>query len=414
MNRAIAPKRAQALRCPTCGLKGKPVKTVTLHALLKPQVPGRITQGPYRFCDALGCDTVYYAEDGSHLFSKSDMTVRVGVKETEAPRHVCYCFDHTIEEIEDEAHHTGRSTVLDDIKSRMKAACWCETKNPQGCCCLGTVSKYVKQALEKCGQETQSLAAEQRHELCCAPGSDASGSAGVQEASSMNQSANKVRKITQVGALGSAIIASACCWLPLLLVALGVSGVAVSATLEQYRPIFLAVTFALLGIAFYFTYGPRPVIPGSPGAEACHASDGEMIESTCCPPEGKKGLNLGKFNKVMLWIVTAVALAFAFFPNYVGLMMSRADTASADTNLRGSYPHDAVLYIAIEGMTCEACASRIRASLKNLPAVKSATVSFANKKAKVVVDKDSVDKVALTEAIESAGYKVAQIRRENE
>ena len=88
--------QAQALTCPSCAVKGKPVETVTLQALVRPELRGQIAEGPYRFCDTLGCNTVYYTEDGSHTFSKSDLTVQVGVKETDAPRPVCYCFDHTI------------------------------------------------------------------------------------------------------------------------------------------------------------------------------------------------------------------------------------------------------------------------------------------------------------------------------
>ena len=46
------------------------------------------------------------------MFTKADLTVRVGIKETAAPRHICYCFNHTVEEIEEEVHLTGKTTVL--------------------------------------------------------------------------------------------------------------------------------------------------------------------------------------------------------------------------------------------------------------------------------------------------------------
>jgi NAD(P)H-nitrite reductase large subunit len=72
---------------------------------------------------------------------RGDLTVRVGIKERNGPRHVCYCFNHTIEEIEEEVRRSGTTTVLDDIKTRMKTACWCETKSPQGSCCLASVTK---------------------------------------------------------------------------------------------------------------------------------------------------------------------------------------------------------------------------------------------------------------------------------
>ena len=73
-----------------------------------------------------------------------------------------------IEEIEAEVRETGRSSVLDDIKTRMKTACWCETKNPQGVCCLGTVGRYVKRALAEYGSHGGSDTIEEKPRECCA------------------------------------------------------------------------------------------------------------------------------------------------------------------------------------------------------------------------------------------------------
>ena len=403
---------AQALRCPSCAVKGGHVETVTLQALVRPELRGRITAGSYRFCDTLSCDTVYYDENGSHTFSKPDLTVRVGVKETDAPRPICYCFDLTIEEIEDEIRRTGQSTVLDDIKTRMKAGCWCETKSPQGACCLGTVSKYVKQALAQAGGGDALSSGEQDpFDDCCAVG--ALPFVPSSDDGSPPKSTGRAETVTQLGAVLAAIVASACCWLPLLLVALGVSGVAVSATLEQYRPIFLTVTFALLGAAFYFTYRRNAgSIRASVDESYCvPVSDGEAAEATCCLPGANKVMNLRRLNRGMLWIVTAFALAFAFFPNYVGLIMGGGNVASAEEQL----PADAVaVTVAVEGMTCEACAVHVRSALEGLHRARSATVSFASNSARVVVDRDSVDLEAIRKAIESAGYKVRRIEQENE
>ena len=138
--------------CPDCGKKGTIVKPITLHSLLKPEVQSRILDANYWFCTNPECNTVYYSENGNGSFLKSDMQIKVGIKEKTPPRHVCYCFDHTIEEIEDEVHRTSTSTVLDDIKTRMKNGCFCVTKSPMGACCLGTVSKYVNEAIEKYGE----------------------------------------------------------------------------------------------------------------------------------------------------------------------------------------------------------------------------------------------------------------------
>ena len=52
-------------------------------------------------------------------------------------------------------------------------------------------------------------------------------------------------------------MASSCCWLPPLLLVLGVSGAGMTKALEDYRPYFMVVTFGFLGMAFYLTYRPR-------------------------------------------------------------------------------------------------------------------------------------------------------------
>lgn len=135
-------------KCPACGAAGKPVKEVTLRSLLLPDKRADIAKRDYLFCCSPGCDTVYFSEDGSRTFSKEDLTVRVGIKESSPPRPVCYCFGHTVEEIFEEVKMTGKSTVAADVRRRMaEEGCSCETKNPLGSCCLGTVESYAREAL---------------------------------------------------------------------------------------------------------------------------------------------------------------------------------------------------------------------------------------------------------------------------
>ncbi len=86
---------------------------------------------------------------------------------------------------------------------------------------------------------------------------------------------NRGERIAKIGTILSAIVASSCCWLPPLLIGLGVLfgfsadrmiGV-MKGSIETYRPIFMVVTFGFLGMAFYLTYRPRPVAQG--GVENC-------------------------------------------------------------------------------------------------------------------------------------------------
>ncbi|MEO6098350.1 MAG: hypothetical protein ABIW76_22830 [Fibrobacteria bacterium] len=116
----------------------------------------------------------------------------------------------------------------------------------------------------------------------------------------------------QAGALVSAVLASACCWIHLLLIAFGVSGGALSATFEAWRPVLLPVTYFLLGLAFYFTFRKPQVttsVASGTGENCCAAPGSEGEVPSCCPPE-KPGVSVKKFNKVALWVVTAWILAF--------------------------------------------------------------------------------------------------------
>ena len=162
--------RNQATQCLSCGREGKAVKTTTLHSLIKADRQDRIRDSKYLFCGSQGCEVVYFTKDGSHAFYKEDLTVRVGIKESSPPRPICYCFNHSVEEIFDEIQRTGKSTVIDDIKSRIKSdGCSCEVKNPQGSCCLSTVKPFVNEALRQFGKEVDETVAGTGHKDCCRP-----------------------------------------------------------------------------------------------------------------------------------------------------------------------------------------------------------------------------------------------------
>lgn len=145
---------AAEVACPNCREKGTKVQRVTLESLLRPERRGHIGDKPHYVCATPRCDTVYFGEGHAKTFRKSDLTVRFGLKETDAPRLVCYCFDHTIEEIHDEIRRTGGSTIVDSITAEMKGpGCRCEYTNPLGDCCLGTVQAAVANAFRLIGNE---------------------------------------------------------------------------------------------------------------------------------------------------------------------------------------------------------------------------------------------------------------------
>lgn len=142
-----SPAAKVKLRCPLCGQDGQPVEKITLKHQVKPEHLDAVERGPFNFCRTPTCDTVYFNADGVVL-RKADVRVRVGLKETEDPVPLCYCFGFTEKTVFDEVTATGKCTIPQRITAEVKAGnCACEIRNPQGSCCLGNVNTAVKRVM---------------------------------------------------------------------------------------------------------------------------------------------------------------------------------------------------------------------------------------------------------------------------
>jgi hypothetical protein len=136
------------MACPVNGARSKRVDMLTVKSLVR-KPPLAMPNAQYYFCDASDCEVVYFALDGeAPRFSREDLVVRVGAKETADPIPVCYCFGFTRQDIWDEIRKTGRSTVTERVREEVEAGrCACEVKNPSGKCCLGDVARAAKDGL---------------------------------------------------------------------------------------------------------------------------------------------------------------------------------------------------------------------------------------------------------------------------
>ena len=114
-----------------------------------------------------------------------------------------------------------------------------------------------------------------------------------------------------------------------MLILFGFSGAGMIAALEEYRWIFMIVTFGFLGAAFYLTYRPR-------------YAAGESTEDCGAPAPGRR-LNMMTLNKVMLWAVTVMAVVFLFFPQVVTGLFAPGGELTAEMQQT---------VIQVEGMTC--------------------------------------------------------------
>ncbi len=144
-NNCCTPQPKGKVECPSCHEKAKGVLGKTLQHLLREDVKAKLScfDGFY-YCKTPTCKVVYFR--GDEILTQDDVSVVVGLKEGAVPATVCYCFEWSKEKIQAELETTGRTTVIEDIKTKMQnPGCSCEILNPSGGCCLGDVAKAVKE-----------------------------------------------------------------------------------------------------------------------------------------------------------------------------------------------------------------------------------------------------------------------------
>lgn len=211
--------------------------------------------------------------------------------------------------------------------------------------------------------------------------------------------------------LGSAFLAavasSLCCILPVLAVAFGLGAFGVASVFETLRPYLLVVAVMALGFGFYQTYFRR---------EKCG-------EGQACATKP-----IGHFNQMILWIATIGVFATAAFPYYSGYIVSALDNPPTaeitqpnavienqtespvvenkdeSAAVENESQNQKTIVIAVEGMTCEGCASQLNVALKRVKGVISAEASYANKNVKVVYSPKQVTVERIKKAIYDAGY----------
>ncbi len=133
--------------CPMNGQKTRPVGRRTLDALLGPEPKAKLRPQPYYFCDSPECDVVYVSALGDHAVAKDELVVRVGIKETEDPVPICYCFGYARKDIREDFRLKGDTDIQKTITERVRAGeCRCEETNPSGGCCLGNVVRAIMEA----------------------------------------------------------------------------------------------------------------------------------------------------------------------------------------------------------------------------------------------------------------------------
>ncbi len=185
------------------------------------------------------------------------------------------------------------------------------------------------------------------------------------------------------GSVASAILSSACCWLPLLLLTAGTSSAGLATFFERWRPLFIVVAIAMLGLGFYFGYFRKA---------AC--------ADECC---ARRRPRTRRIQRTTLWVSAVLVAAFIAFPNYVSALFDggSAGTASAAAD---APPNGKQWVFAIEGMHCEGCATTLRKTLAGLDGVTEVRVDSGAKTARITATDDRVpDRVV--EATARVGFR---------
>ncbi len=190
--------------------------------------------------------------------------------------------------------------------------------------------------------------------------------------------------------VAAAVVASFCCILPIVFAVAGISIVGAAGLFAAWRPYLLVVTFALLGLGFYFAYRPAQ--------QACEPG------AVCARP------GTSRAGRIALWVVTVAVLAFASFPYYSGpvaelILSSRQEKAAS---ARPAPKIERVL-LAVEGMDCTACASAVEKKLKSLAGVHKASVSYETGRAQVEYDGAVVGLEQIENAVRDAGYRARKL-----
>lgn len=179
---------------------------------------------------------------------------------------------------------------------------------------------------------------------------------------------------TLAGGVFAAVVASLCCIGPVVALSLGLGSFAAATFFAEWRSLFLLLTFALLGVAWFMAYR-RP-------KAGCD-------DATCARPPGKA-------MRISLWLGTLIALVAAAYPWLASSLHGAAPAVTASAGEQ--------LSVSIPSMDCAACAKSIEASLQRASGVLQARVNYDSKKAEIVFDPAATSGEKLLAQIDSTGF----------
>jgi copper chaperone CopZ len=191
---------------------------------------------------------------------------------------------------------------------------------------------------------------------------------------------------SKAGTLGalSAVLASACCGLPLFFVALGLGSLGLGSFLGTYHWYFTGAGAALLAVGWFVFLKERARLRAA-GSEIRHA----------------------KLTPGLLAVATVAVLGFGGLnvASALGLGSKAREVRDAGS---GSYGELSQTVLRVEGMTCVTCEWGVEKALGKLEGVVEAKASSSEKKVLVRYESGKVTIERMIEAIGSAGYEASE------
>ena len=180
-----------------------------------------------------------------------------------------------------------------------------------------------------------------------------------------------------IGAVLTAIAASVCCVVPLLLLSLGIGGAWMSnlTATSPFRPFFIILTLVFIGLGFRKLY----LIPDD-------CDEGQVCSTT----------EVKQKQRLIFWLGSVFILLLLAFP--LATSTSSAVSNSEQQSLQS-------VTLAMQNMTCAMCATTIKKALQRVDGVKTVTVDSDKKIAVVIFDAKKTTINDLITATTRAGSK---------
>lgn len=201
----------------------------------------------------------------------------------------------------------------------------------------------------------------------------------------------KVKEGKSTGPLAilSAVIASSCCVLPVVLIVLGLGSLGAGAFLGKWAGVILTVAILLLFVSWWV-----------------YLRESRKLRAVALEMKNKRR------TRVSLIVATVVIGGLTMLQGYsrVMAMWERAILARIETKgLSLSKPLVAEglvrVTIPVTGMDCVTCEAPIERALRNCPGVKTADASIATNSVTVTFDPKKCSVERLVEVVNSTGYK---------